>query len=48
MKPYSLQKAPIESISLIQSMMNRFNAVCNSIFHKEIGEFNKEEADKLK
>lgn len=48
MKPYSLQKAPIESIEQVQSYVKRFSAVCSYIFQTEISQYNKEEADNIR
>ena len=46
-KPYSLQKASVESLSLLRSFMNTFTQICNQTFQKEISKYNKEEADKI-
>jgi hypothetical protein len=47
-KPYCLQKAPLETIDKIQSMINRFSAVCSMILQQEISKYNKEQSDKIR
>ena len=48
LKPYSLTKAPIESIEQIHSYAKRFSAMCSFVFQQEISQYNKDEADQIK
>jgi hypothetical protein len=47
-KPYALNKAPIESIDKIQSMMNKFSAIVSMVLHQEISKFNKKESERIR
>jgi hypothetical protein len=47
-RPYALNKAPIESIDKIQSMMSKFSAIVSMVLHQEISKFNKQESERIR
>lgn len=46
--PFAINKAPIESIDKIQTMMSKFSAIVSMILYQEISKFNKEESEKIR
>lgn len=46
--PFAINKAPIESIDKIQTMMSKFSAIVSMILYQEISKFNKAESEKIR